>query len=110
MCIAAVASTSQEISAQARGGKPNHFAPVGSSGASKHQPIDDATFIKLNTIDANIVEVLDTTAIRSHAISLRSTELNETSPPPLSRTKDPPSHEDLVYIRGAVRPNSSGEA
>jgi hypothetical protein len=34
-----------------KGGKPNHFA------SGKHQPIDDATFIKLSTLDANIVEV-----------------------------------------------------
>jgi hypothetical protein len=31
---------------------------VCSNGASgKHQPIDDATFIKPNTLDANVVEV-----------------------------------------------------
>jgi hypothetical protein len=66
MCIAAVASTSQEIS-------------------GKHQPIDDATFIKLSTLDANIVKVQETTAIRRHALPLGSTELNETSPPLLRR-------------------------
>ena len=44
----------------------------------------------------------DTTAIRRHALPLRSTKLNEASPP-LPRTKDSPAHEDLVCIRGAVR-------
>ena len=42
MCIAAVASTSQEISAQARGGKPSHFATVCQSEPSSKRSAADA--------------------------------------------------------------------